>query len=129
MLDGVRIQIFTIQFYLIKEVYKFEGPHSIELAPDYKTAATALKNIVMFGAVECDDNEDICCTFNITGYPTVKIFLGGIVIRDVEDPAAEILIAVGFEQSYKEGFVGSNGSSLLSLTFFTMLTLIVSVMI
>lgn len=50
--------------------------HCKKFKPDFKTAGDKLQGIVSFGAIDCTDqqNQYICNSQNIRGYPTVKFF-------------------------------------------------------
>ncbi|GJQ74963.1 hypothetical protein Trydic_g9589 [Trypoxylus dichotomus] len=48
--------------------------HCQQLVPEYKKVADALKNIVKVGAVNVDEQNDLGERFDITGFPTIKIF-------------------------------------------------------
>jgi protein disulfide-isomerase A6 len=50
--------------------------HCQKLAPEWKKAATSLKGIVRFGAVNCDDeaNKPLCGKYGVQGFPTIKVF-------------------------------------------------------
>lgn len=51
--------------------------HCKQLAPEYETAATILKEKgIPIGKVDCTENEELCSKFEIQGYPTLKIFRG-----------------------------------------------------
>jgi len=58
-------------------VVEFFAPwcgHCKNLAPEYDKAATNLKGLVRVGAVNCDDEKEICGNFGVQGFPTIKIF-------------------------------------------------------
>jgi thioredoxin-like negative regulator of GroEL len=46
-----------------------------ELVPQFKGAAVQLEGKAKFGAVNCDDEEQLCQRMNIHSYPTVKFFM------------------------------------------------------
>ncbi|PHZ07997.1 thioredoxin-domain-containing protein [Rhizopus microsporus ATCC 52813] len=50
--------------------------HCQRLAPEWKKAATNLKGLVSVNAVDCDveANKPLCATYDIKGFPTIKIF-------------------------------------------------------
>jgi len=48
--------------------------HCKQFAPEYARAAKNLHGIVHVGAVNCDEQKQICGAFGIQGFPTVKIF-------------------------------------------------------
>jgi thiol-disulfide isomerase/thioredoxin len=45
-----------------------------ELVPEFRKAANALEGVAKFGAVNCDDNSNVCNNLRIQGYPAVKFF-------------------------------------------------------
>ena len=51
--------------------------HCKALAPEYESAATALKdkNIPLV-KVDCTEEADLCKEHDVQGYPTVKVFRG-----------------------------------------------------
>ncbi|KAI9803835.1 MAG: hypothetical protein M1825_001715 [Sarcosagium campestre] len=51
--------------------------HCKALAPEYETAATTLKekNIAL-AKVDCTEEADLCQSFGVEGYPTLKVFRG-----------------------------------------------------
>ncbi|CAO3673653.1 unnamed protein product [Rhizopus microsporus] len=50
--------------------------HCQRLAPEWKKVATNLKGLVSVNAVDCDAeaNKPLCATYDIKGFPTIKIF-------------------------------------------------------
>lgn len=48
--------------------------HCKNLAPEWKKAATALKDIVKIGAVDMTEHQSVGAPYNIQGFPTIKIF-------------------------------------------------------
>jgi protein disulfide-isomerase A1 len=51
--------------------------HCKALAPEYEEAATTLKekNIAL-AKVDCTAEADLCSSFGVEGYPTLKVFRG-----------------------------------------------------
>ena len=64
---------------LIVEFYAPWCGHCKALAPEYAKAATNLKGMVLFGAVNCDEdkNRPLCGQFQVQGFPTIKVFPHG----------------------------------------------------
>ncbi|KAL9986344.1 hypothetical protein ACROYT_G000482 [Oculina patagonica] len=64
--------------------------HCKRLAPEYETAATALKNEdppVPLAKVDCTEaGKDTCGKHGVSGYPTLKIFRNGAVSKDYDGP-------------------------------------------
>jgi protein disulfide-isomerase A1 len=51
--------------------------HCKALAPEYETAATALKEKdIPLVKVDCTAEADLCKEYGVEGYPTVKVFRG-----------------------------------------------------
>ncbi|EFX05430.1 protein disulfide isomerase [Grosmannia clavigera kw1407] len=51
--------------------------HCKALAPEYEEAATTLKEKnIMLAKVDCTEEADLCSTYGVEGYPTLKIFRG-----------------------------------------------------
>ncbi|KAM9069782.1 protein disulfide-isomerase A6 [Sarcophilus harrisii] len=48
--------------------------HCQRLAPEWKKAATALKDIVKVGAVDADKHQSLGGQYGVQGFPTIKIF-------------------------------------------------------
>lgn len=48
--------------------------HCKSLAPEWKKAATALKDVVKVGAVDMTAHQSVGAPYNIQGFPTIKIF-------------------------------------------------------
>lgn len=48
--------------------------HCKQLAPIYEKVATKLKGLVGVGAVNCDEEKELCGQFGIRGFPTLKLF-------------------------------------------------------
>ena len=53
--------------------------HCKSLAPEFAKAASNLKGMVLFGAVDCDadKNKPLCGQFEVKGFPTLKVFPHG----------------------------------------------------
>lgn len=58
---------------LIDVIFRHIG---VQLAPQYKKAASALKGVVKVGAVDCDEHKDLAGKFGVRGFPTIKVFNG-----------------------------------------------------
>ncbi|KAJ2969881.1 hypothetical protein NUW58_g9866 [Xylaria curta] len=51
--------------------------HCKALAPEYEEAATTLKEKnIKLAKVDCTEEQDLCQTYGVEGYPTLKIFRG-----------------------------------------------------
>ena len=51
--------------------------HCKALAPEYEEAATTLKDKnIQLAKVDCTEEADLCQTYGVEGYPTMKIFRG-----------------------------------------------------
>merc|ERR1719242_2353400 len=61
---------------LVVEFYAPWCGHCKQLAPEFAKAATHLKGMVIFGAVNCDEdaNRPLCGQFQVQGFPTIKVF-------------------------------------------------------
>lgn len=52
--------------------------HCKRLAPEYDIAAAQLKaDNIQIGKVDCTKHNDLCKKYDVTGYPTLKIFVKG----------------------------------------------------
>ncbi|KAH6568184.1 hypothetical protein BASA61_001158 [Batrachochytrium salamandrivorans] len=64
-------------------VVEFYAPwcgHCQQLAPEYVKAASSLQGLAKVVAIDCDDdrNKQLCAKFDIKGFPTIKVFSGGV---------------------------------------------------
>jgi len=50
------------------------GGHCKNLAPEWEKAAVSLKGLVKVGAINCDDEKELCGSYGIQGFPTIKLF-------------------------------------------------------
>jgi protein disulfide-isomerase A1 len=51
--------------------------HCKALAPEYEEAATTLKEKnIKLAKVDCTEEADLCQSFGVEGYPTLKVFRG-----------------------------------------------------
>lgn len=51
--------------------------HCKALAPEYEEAATSLKEKnIKLAKVDCTEESDLCQSFGVEGYPTLKVFRG-----------------------------------------------------
>eukprot|EP01132_Coremiostelium_polycephalum_P010765 gene10765-13182_t len=66
---------------------KFYAPwcgHCKKLAPDYEVLADSYvpAKQVVIAKVNCDDHKDLCGKYDVTGYPTLKIFAKSTTAKD-----------------------------------------------
>jgi len=51
--------------------------HCKALAPEYEEAATTLKEKnIKLAKVDCTEEADLCQSYGVEGYPTLKVFRG-----------------------------------------------------
>ncbi len=51
--------------------------HCKALAPEYEEAATTLKEKnIKLAKIDCTEEADLCQSFGVEGYPTLKVFRG-----------------------------------------------------
>jgi protein disulfide-isomerase A6 len=65
--------------------------HCKALAPKWIKVASALKGVARVGAVDCDGDRGLCSRYGVTGYPTIKAFVGGRVVDYGGDRSAAAL--------------------------------------
>jgi protein disulfide-isomerase A6 len=51
--------------------------HCKAMAEDFADAAATFGTNVTFGGVECRENKKICDSYQVKGFPTIKLFLAG----------------------------------------------------
>ena len=73
---------------LIVEFYAPWCGHCKALAPEFAKAATNMKGMVIFGAVDCDQasNKQLCGQFQVKGFPTIKGFPHGMERKQRNGP-------------------------------------------
>lgn len=59
------------------EFYSPGCGHCQQLAPKYKQVAASLKGIAHVGAINCDEQRQLCSQHSIQGYPTIKAIVPG----------------------------------------------------
>lgn len=75
--------------------------HCKALAPEYEEAATTLKDKdVALAKVDCTENQDLCQTYGVEGYPTLKVFRGSQNIQPYSGPRkAQAIVSYMTKQS------------------------------
>ncbi|KAI8908101.1 hypothetical protein DFJ77DRAFT_473705 [Powellomyces hirtus] len=73
-------EVLNTEHAVIAEFFAPWCGHCKNLAPEYKKAAEKLKGLAKVVAVDCDDqqNQPICGQYDVKGFPTIKIFPGGV---------------------------------------------------
>lgn len=62
--------------YQVTDNLTYSG-HCKALAPEYEEAATTLKEKnIRLAKVDCTEEPDLCQSYGVEGYPTLKIFRG-----------------------------------------------------
>lgn len=78
--DYVEITKETVDTYIggpVPIFVKFYSPqcgHCQAMAEDFSEASTYFQKDALFGGVDCLAQHDICDTYKIEGYPTIKLF-------------------------------------------------------
>jgi protein disulfide-isomerase A6 len=67
-------KVFSTEHVWLVEFFAPWCGHCKNLAPEYEKAANNLKGIVRVGAVNCDEQQELCGTFQVKGFPTIKLF-------------------------------------------------------
>eukprot|EP00029_Vermamoeba_vermiformis_P011714 TRINITY_DN6520_c0_g1_i1.p1 TRINITY_DN6520_c0_g1~~TRINITY_DN6520_c0_g1_i1.p1 ORF type:complete len:436 (-),score=121.85 TRINITY_DN6520_c0_g1_i1:46-1353(-) len=74
-----------------KWLLEFYAPwcgHCKKLAPNYELAAHQVRSLELpfrFGAINCDVETDICRTYGVQGFPTMKYFRSGQYVGDYSE--------------------------------------------
>jgi protein disulfide-isomerase A6 len=76
------------------------------MAKDYEKVATKLKGLVGVGSVNCDEQKELCGTFGIKGFPTLKLFGAEVNKKGMKDPD-------DYQRARTAGAIASAGLSLL----------------
>jgi thiol-disulfide isomerase/thioredoxin len=65
------------------EFYSPQCGHCRRMAPEFEALPAKFKGVVSVGAVDCQDEYELCRKHNIRSYPTIKLFAGK-ALRGVE---------------------------------------------
>jgi protein disulfide-isomerase-like protein len=60
--------------------------HCIHMEKDYEKAAEALSDRIAFVKVDADKNQALCEKYNVSGFPTLKLFINGREDKTYEGP-------------------------------------------
>eukprot|EP01132_Coremiostelium_polycephalum_P010054 gene10054-12323_t len=71
--------VFGSDHIWLVEFYAPWCGHCKSLKPEYEKAATNLKGLVKIGAINCDDEKELCGHYEIQGFPTIKFFGSDVV--------------------------------------------------
>jgi protein disulfide-isomerase A6 len=72
--DNFKKEVVQSDDVWLVEFYAPWCGHCKNLAPEWKKAATALKGIVKVGAIDMDVHKSIGQDYQVTGFPTIKLF-------------------------------------------------------
>jgi thioredoxin-like negative regulator of GroEL len=75
-LSGETSSLIGGEVPIFVKFYSEQCGHCLAMAEDFDEAAAAFSNVT-FGGVECNVNQDLCKVHNISGYPTILLFLPG----------------------------------------------------
>lgn len=67
-------QVYGSKHVWLVELYAPWCGHCKKLQPEWDAAARKTKGMVMFGKVNCDEEQSLCQSFGVRGYPTIKYF-------------------------------------------------------
>jgi protein disulfide-isomerase A6 len=62
---------------ILVKFYSETCGHCLGMAEDFAEAAKAFGQNVTFGGVECKAQDNVCKSYKVTQYPTIKLFLAG----------------------------------------------------
>eukprot|EP01025_Chloroclados_australasicus_P038787 TRINITY_DN4005_c0_g1_i4.p1 TRINITY_DN4005_c0_g1~~TRINITY_DN4005_c0_g1_i4.p1 ORF type:complete len:470 (-),score=80.65 TRINITY_DN4005_c0_g1_i4:246-1655(-) len=66
--------------------------HCNELKPKYRSLSNAVKGVVKVGAVNCEQQKQLCQEHGVSGYPSIKAFVPGSKPKDYKgDRSAEAM--------------------------------------
>jgi protein disulfide-isomerase A6 len=72
--DNFASQVFSTEHVWVVEFFAPWCGHCKHFAPEYAKAAQSLRGIVKVGAVNCDEQKEVCGAFSVQGFPTIKLF-------------------------------------------------------
>ncbi|KAN0035063.1 hypothetical protein ACTA71_004318 [Dictyostelium dimigraforme] len=67
-------QVLNSQHNWMVEFYAPWCGHCKSLKPEYEKASNNLKGLVKIGAINCDEEKELCGQYQIQGFPTLKFF-------------------------------------------------------
>ncbi|KAI5797921.1 protein disulfide-isomerase [Peziza echinospora] len=75
--DGTFKEFVASHPLVLAEFYAPWCGHCKALAPEYEVAATSLKEKnIPLAKIDCTEEVDLCKEYEVTGYPTIKVFRG-----------------------------------------------------
>ncbi|KAM0716973.1 hypothetical protein Q7P37_006825 [Cladosporium fusiforme] len=88
--------------------------HCKALAPEYEEAATSLKDKdIALAKVDCTEQQELCQSYGVEGYPTLKVFRGTENVQPYQGPRkAASIISYMTKQSLPPVSVIESGDSL-----------------
>ncbi|KAK4549184.1 hypothetical protein LTR36_007642 [Oleoguttula mirabilis] len=75
--------------------------HCKALAPEYEEAATTLKDkAIALAKIDCTEQQDLCQSYGVEGYPTLKVFRGADNVQPYAGPRkAQAIVSYMTKQS------------------------------
>ncbi|KAF9271293.1 protein disulfide-isomerase precursor, partial [Mortierella alpina] len=84
--DTFKTSVSPEQKIILVDFYAPWCGHCQNLEPEYEAAATQLKEIgVPLAKVDCTTEKELCKQYEVTGYPTLKVFKAGVP-KDYKGP-------------------------------------------
>lgn len=109
-----RLVIQSDEVWLV-EFYAPWCGHCQSLVPEYKKAATAMKGVVKFGAINADDHKSLGSQYGVSGFPTLKFFGANkrspIAFQGQRTAQAMVDAALGEVRIKVNAELGSSGGS------------------
>lgn len=82
--ENFAAQVFGTEHVWVVEFFAPWCGHCKALKPEYIKAAKSLRGIIRVGAVNCDEQKELCGAMEVKGFPTLKLFPSERTEKSVE---------------------------------------------